>query len=192
MNRRINVPLATAVALTLLCTGAAFLHYSHRARIPGLVALENASVDMRFVLRGEQPPKEGDIVIVALDDELRARDKTGFLKHAALARLIDALAALHPRVIAFDLLFDVKDVTLPAEVRPHVEAAHAEALAEDASRHTPALEHAAAALGEVLDATDGERRLEASLRAAGNVELPSVFFLGGVPASGESRDPPGL
>src|SRR5262249_49507498 len=66
-RRQLNLPLVVAYAATVALAG---LYAGHRAglvTVPGLDALELASIDARFKLRGPRPLAGDEIVIVALD-----------------------------------------------------------------------------------------------------------------------------
>ena len=65
--------------------------------------MEASLTDLRTIVRGpKQPP---DLVtIVAIDDAVVAQEGSYPLKRVTLARIVDAIARLNPKVIAVDLL----------------------------------------------------------------------------------------
>ncbi|HVO31088.1 MAG TPA: CHASE2 domain-containing protein, partial [bacterium] len=192
MGKR-NAPLVAAAAVMVLCALAVLLHLLGTVAIPGLALLELATVDLRYSLRGTRTVP-GDVVVVTLDDALRQRDRAAFMKHAAVAEVIRAIEANHPRAVAVDLFFDSPDAVLPPGVLLEVKNAREEALAVAPDRQTPPLKHATAALGDVLDASRGDEELARALRTAGNVDLAALFFLNDerlAPPPG-TREPAGL
>lgn len=80
----------------------ATLHISGRAT--PLDSVESALTDLRMRLAGPRKPPD-KVIIVAVDDEL-VQSEGGFpVSRATMARLIETIAAAHPRVIAVDVLF---------------------------------------------------------------------------------------
>lgn len=81
---------ATGLALTGWATGV-------------LDGLEEATVDMRFDLRGERDPS-GDVVVVGVDDETLQRENRRWpFPRAKQARFVDALHKYRPRLIVYDI-----------------------------------------------------------------------------------------
>ena len=73
-----------------------------------LNSIEGTTIDMRFSLRGTEPPG-GGIVIVAFDQPtLNSFDQRYPVPRSYYARLLDRLHADHPRLIAMDVQFDGK------------------------------------------------------------------------------------
>lgn len=73
-----------------------------------LSSIEGTTIDMRFSLRGTEPPG-GGVVIVAFDQPtLNAFDKRYPIPRSYYAQLLDRLHADHPRLIAMDVQFDGK------------------------------------------------------------------------------------
>ena len=123
--------LQTFVALLLAALWALALGYGHYVGDVRLLDRpEGALTDLRLLLRGERVAPDL-LTIVAIDDETVA--KKGYpLPRGELARLIEAIARLQPRVIALDLLLvdpgsDAGDTALAQalEKRPSVIAAAA-------------------------------------------------------------------
>lgn len=177
MKRSLNTPMIAAAVATALCTGGVVANHAGW-RVPGLDQLERNSIDLRFQLRGTRKPANDEVVIVALDNELRRRNPDAFLRHDSFAKLLDAIAAYGPRTIAIDAFFDSPDSVLPPKVIAQVADAREEIAAVPAARRVPALDSAAAALSAVLDESKGDEKLAASIRSAGNVYLSTLFFFG--------------
>ena len=191
---RVNAPLAAAAAATLACTLLAFLHESGRVDLPGLRAIEEDTVDARFVVRGPRTPKGDDIAIVGFDDALRTSAPDVFQKRAGWGRFLDALAAYEPRVVAIDAFFASPEIPLPPGVVEQVRSARA-GLGDAETARSPAVAAAGQALQAVIEATRGDDDLAAALGRAGNVLLGSLFFLEGgeaAPLAPGSPEPPGL
>src|SRR5882757_6026663 len=65
--------------------------------------VEATMTDIRTVLRGVKPAPDL-VTIVAIDDDL-VRNEGGYpLDRATIARIVDAIARLKPKVVAIDLL----------------------------------------------------------------------------------------
>jgi adenylate cyclase len=108
MQRRLllAVVAVAAVVLTLALRG-----------VGALDALERSSVDARFMVRGERPPRR-DIVIVALDGR-SVRDlglRPPIAPRPIHTRLLRRLASAEPRLIAYD--FQFFNASTPARDRP--------------------------------------------------------------------------
>src|SRR5439155_22379280 len=98
MARR-NVPLATAAAASIAALVLLAVHACLRP-LPGLEALERATIDARFRVRGLRVPETDRIVIVGLDDKTRARAPEVFQTRAGWTKLIDRLTAYDPKLVA--------------------------------------------------------------------------------------------
>jgi adenylate cyclase len=95
--------LPTLIALLLAGLWGAGLGYFHwRGDMWFLDRVEATMTDVRTLIRGTARPPDL-ITIVAIDDEV-AKDQGYPLGRATLARLIDEIARLDPKVIAVDLL----------------------------------------------------------------------------------------
>jgi adenylate cyclase len=112
------------VVLGLLWGGFLGLRHISGAR-SFLDGPENLTVDWRFQLAGPRPAPH-DIVIAAIDDEAVREAGAYPLPRETVARIVRALAALHPRAIAVDVAF------LEAGA-PEADADLAEALASSKS-----------------------------------------------------------
>jgi adenylate cyclase len=134
-------------------------------------ALETASLDLRFRLRGPEPPST-NIVVILVDDESLAKLGRWPLSRRLFAKAVQLLDHAGARVIAFDLLFAEPEKPVPDQVRDVAREA-AGALAEN-----PQLHQALAGIAD--DNPDGD--LAAALKANGKVLLPFAFSrFGGTP-----------
>src|SRR3954452_12401087 len=99
-RRRLN--LLTALLCTGLWAGAIWLGHSS-GHLRFLDRLESALSDVRTLLRGVKAPPDL-VTIVAIDDTLVKLAGTYPLPRAEIARIVEAIARLEPKVIAIDLL----------------------------------------------------------------------------------------
>lgn len=91
---------AALVAAGLWGLFLGYLHYEDRA--PVLDRIEATLTDIRSLLIGRRTPPDG-VTIIAIDD--RTAGSEGYpLPRATLARLIDRIHAVGPRIVALDLL----------------------------------------------------------------------------------------
>jgi adenylate cyclase len=99
MSLRTRFFLLVAVGSIFTATAAYLLHFRF------LDNLERQTIDLRFSLRGDQPPP-GDVVIVKVDDvtfeELNEQWPFPRTMHA---RLFETIAKGKPRAVAFDIQF---------------------------------------------------------------------------------------
>jgi adenylate cyclase len=101
MSRR-RLHILVALLCTGLWAGAIWLgHTSGHLRF--LDRLESALTDLRTIARGVKTPPDL-VTIVAIDDTIVNLGGTFPLPRAEIARIIDAIARLEPKVIAIDLL----------------------------------------------------------------------------------------
>ncbi|KMO40395.1 guanylate cyclase [Methylobacterium variabile] len=124
------------VALAAVLGWSGWLVHQHvTGRATPLDRVESALTDLRLRLAGpRQPP--ADVVIVAIDDEAVRREGGFPVSRAAMTRLIETIAAAHPRTLAVDVLF------LEAGRQPEADRALGAALAK-----VPAVLAAAAVFG---------------------------------------------
>src|ERR1700728_907743 len=66
--------------------------------------IENLTLDWRFLLAGPRPAPAG-VAIVAIDDETLSQSGGDAPTREMMARIVRALAAVHPRSIAIDIAF---------------------------------------------------------------------------------------
>jgi adenylate cyclase len=94
----------TLIALILAAAWGAGLGIAHLdGDIPLVDGLEATLTNFRTVLRGKQAPPDL-VTIVAVDDEA-VREAGGYpLPRMTIARVVTAIAALKPKVIALDML----------------------------------------------------------------------------------------
>lgn len=170
---RLNVPLISAVATTLLCVALWGLHQRGTITVPGLDALELLSSDVRFRLRGPRRPVGDSIVVVGVDDQTRHEFPQVFNSRAGWAGLVRQVASHNPRAIGIDLLFSAPEINLSATVVAQVKGARA-ALAAAPQPGEPSRQ-ALAALDAVIAETKGDDELADAITAARTVHLGVVF-----------------
>jgi adenylate cyclase len=101
MSRR---AFQTLIALILAGLWGAGLGLAHMQGDVWLVdRVEATMTDLRTAIRG-QKPAPGTVTIVAIDDEVVRQEGSYPLARATLARLIDKITELNPKVIGIDLL----------------------------------------------------------------------------------------
>jgi adenylate cyclase len=129
MGSRI-LPTLLAVLLSALWGTAVFFAYE-RGHLGFLDRIESAMTDFRTLLRGVRAPPDF-VTIVAIDDAVVKRGGSYPIARADLAKIVDAISRLQPKVIALDLLLvdrgtDDGDEALARSltVRPSVIAAAA-------------------------------------------------------------------
>ena len=94
----------TLIALILAGLWGACVGIVHmRGDMWFLDRVEATMTDFRTVIRGQKPAPE-TVTIVAIDDEVVRQAGTYPLARAELARIIDAIAGLHPKAIGVDIL----------------------------------------------------------------------------------------
>ena len=99
-NRRLYILVAllcTGLWATAICLG----HPNGRLRL--LDRIELALTDLRTLARGVKAPPDL-VTIVAIDDGIVKHGGTYPLPRMEIARIVDAIALLEPKVIAVDLL----------------------------------------------------------------------------------------
>ena len=141
----------------------------------GLDAFEHMLIDARFTVRGSRAPATDAVVIVGLDDATRARYPEVFQTRAGWARLITALSAYQPKVIALDLFFSAPEVILPDTLAHRVKM-----LAETPPESgDPALVQVVRDIAEELR---GDEKLATAIASSKRVFL-GAFFRSGAGAS---------
>jgi adenylate cyclase len=183
------VAAAIAAAAALFVLG---VHTELRA-IPGLGRLEAITVDARFRWRGPRAPASDRVVIVGIDDATRrAMPELNQTRHG-WARLLRAIAAQGPKVIALDAYFSSPEVILPDALAARVRDASAGlAGAPDLAATSPPVAAARDVLADVVHELDGDADVAAAVREAGRVYLGANFWLG-LPSAGTAPpEPPGL
>ncbi|TCL73681.1 adenylate/guanylate cyclase domain-containing protein [Rhizobium sp. BK251] len=96
--------LQTLIALVLSGLWGGFLGFEHlRGNMWFLERVEATMTDVRSLVRG-QTPAPSLVTIVAIDDATAQQEGSYPLSRASLARIVDAIARLKPKVIAVDML----------------------------------------------------------------------------------------
>lgn len=168
----VGCTLVLALLFVLLSLGA--------VRLPLLDRLEAWSLDARFRLRGPRKPKDNRIVIIGLDDKVRAEVPKLNQERRVWAQFIDRVAAARPRAIGIDYIFDTPEEVLPAKLVRRLHTQH-RALAGLEKRDDLAAEARAvitstrALMVSLLERTRGDERMGDAFGRAGNV-VPAVLF----------------
>jgi len=170
--RWLRNPLAVGLALGLLLGAWVFAHrLGWRVPLLGaaLEILERQALDARFALRGPEPAG-GEVVILAFDDRTLAEAPELFERREGWRQVFAALAAARPRVVGVDALFTDREALLAADLARDLEAWAAGPGQAEACQACQAC-GAAALLERVLYELRADQRLEAEVRALGNVFL---------------------
>src|SRR5579862_7904593 len=159
-----NLQTAFAVVLAAIWGFAVYFEHSE-GRLLFLDRIESATVDIRTLLRGKRSPPDL-VTIVAIDDDAAKWRGVYPLPRTDLARIIDAIARLEPKVIAVDLLL-IDDGAVDGD----------EALAKSLALH-PAVIAAAAIFSEASQSvsSDIDRGPLARLPTAERFLLPLKKF----------------
>ncbi len=102
MGKRHVITLMAAALAGLWGIGLAFYHW--QGSLPLLDRLEAPLTDLRFLLLGPRAAPEG-VVIVAIDDQTVRQTGAYPLPRATMARLVESLGRMKPKVVALDILF---------------------------------------------------------------------------------------
>lgn len=179
MNARQIVVLTVVLGLAI---GYAIL----RDRLPALGNLEAASVDLRYILRGERPIGD-EVAILLVDDASIAELGRWPLSREILARALDRLGEGKPRVVAFDMLFSERQADPPVPLRKALGSIVSGLPEDDLARQ---------AVLQYLQVGDVDARFAASIATAGNVVVPFAFLArydsgpGRQGKPGSAADPP--
>jgi adenylate cyclase len=157
---------ARSAGLALISAVLVVLVFALFADHPLVRAMETASLDLRFRLRGVRPPGSEVTVIIADDRSLEDFGRWP-LSRALFARALETLDRAGAKVVVFDLLFTEPDEPVPADLREAARDA-AEALPGDRS------DQLRAALQRLAD-NDRDNRFAAAIRASGHVLLAIGF-----------------
>ena len=175
-KRQANVPLWSALLVTVLTSGLLLAHRTGQLNMPGLEEAELATVDARFQLRGPRRTLDDQIVIVGFDDRLRQTAPEVFQQRAGWAKFLTALQQYQPKLVGLDAFFATPELPLPESVTRAVNQALTELTPSEIARSL-AVQHAHEALQAVQKATQGDAVLAHALKNSGNVLLPLLFFL---------------
>jgi adenylate cyclase len=183
--RWLRNPLAVGLALGLLLGGWVFAHrlgWTVPLLGSALEILEREALDARFVLRGPEPAGD-EVVILAFDDQTLAEAPELFERRDGWRQVFAALAAARPRVVGVDALFTDPEALLAADLTRDLEAWAADPGQAGACQACGA----AALLGRVLYELQADQRLEAEVRALGNVFLALHLGVGGAGEAAEAE-----
>lgn len=101
VRRRLSTLLAMALAILW---GGSLALFHWRGDISALDRIEAPLTDLRFLIQGRRIAPD-TVVIVAIDDETVRQAGSYPLPRSMVARLVEELGRLEPKVIAIDLLF---------------------------------------------------------------------------------------
>ena len=182
-----NAPMRIAILAAIAVLALTAVHLWVQP-IPGLAAVEDQTIDMRFRLRGSRPAATDRVVVVGIDDDTRARFPELMQTRRGYAALVRALTKYDVKVIAFDLFFSSPEALLPDSIAKQVRAA-------DAERRTAAplvdepnaalVRSLSAVIALVADALDGDRDLAAAISESKRVFLGAYFRPGTGPSAAE-------
>jgi adenylate cyclase len=100
IGRRIQ----TSIAVTLAAIWGAGVYFEHsRGGLRFLDRIESTTIDIRTLARGKRVPPDL-VTIVAIDDDIVKLRGVYPLSRIDLAKIVDAIARLEPKVVAVDLL----------------------------------------------------------------------------------------
>jgi adenylate cyclase len=182
-----NVPLITALIATLLAGILALVH-AKVSSLPGMAALEGLTIDARFRMRGPRPATTDRVVIVGIDDQTRREAPDVIQTRRGYARLIDALTAYDPKLIALDLFFDSPEIVLDDALAARVRTLSA-TLATD---EDPKVAEAKSVLAAIVEELRGDELLAAAVARSRRVFLGALFFLDKAGRSVAAEEPVGL
>jgi adenylate cyclase len=187
-----NVPLWTAIVATVVAAVLAIVH-ARGAGLPGLAALEGLTIDARFRMRGPRAPATDRIVIVGIDDEARRLDPELTQTRRGYARLIDAISACKPKLVALDFFFSAPEELLPPALAQRVSAVMggmAKLPAADPMMSHPMMAEVHDVLTDIAAELHGDDQLAEAIVRSKAVML-GAYFRDGAPVAAFD-EPPGL
>ncbi len=184
-ERTRNVPLMTAIAATVLALLLALVH-TKVAALPGIPKLEGLSIDARFKFRGARDPATDRIVIVGIDDKLRAEAPEVLQTRAGYAKLLDALTSYDPKILALDMFFDAPEIILDPALAERTKALGTALAARD----DDTLAEAKSVVGAIVEELRGDEKLAAAVARSKRIFFAAFFLFGNPVAS--SPEPVGL
>ena len=96
--------LQTLIALVLAGLWGFAVYFAHaHGRLGFLDRIESTMTDLRTLVRGATTPPD-QVTIVAIDDALVKQGGSYPVARGDLARIVETIAKLQPKVIAVDLL----------------------------------------------------------------------------------------
>ncbi len=96
--------IRTSIAVTLAAIWGFGVYFEHnRGGLRFLDRIESTTIDIRTLARGQRVPPDL-VTIVAIDDDVVKAQGVYPLPRIDLAKIVDSIARLEPKVIAVDLL----------------------------------------------------------------------------------------
>ncbi|MFH2006270.1 MAG: adenylate/guanylate cyclase domain-containing protein [bacterium] len=176
---RRHLPLVGGILATLTVSSLFALQATGVWRWPLLDRVEAWSLDARFKVRGPRKPRDDRIVIIGVDDKVRAEFPKLNQERRVWARFLDRVAAARPRAVGVDYIFDTPEQRLPRRLEERLRTEQRALAALGGGKLDPAarrvVQSTAALLDALLELNRGDERLSAALRRAGNV-APGVLF----------------
>jgi adenylate cyclase len=183
-RRKLDVPLVAAGVAAVVALLLFGVHTELR-RVPWLQRLEDVTVDARFRWRGPRAPATDRVVIVGIDDKTRGEAPDLNQTRHGWAKLLRALAAADPAVVALDAYFSYPEVILPDELAARVRAVAAAA--------DPAIPEAVrGVLRDVVHELDGDADVAAAVAEGKRVFLGANFWLDRAGTRAAGAEPDGL
>ena len=139
MGRHLN----TVIAVALAAIWGFAIYFEHgRGRLGFLDRLESITIDIRTLVRGVRVPPDL-VTIVEIDDAVVKQRGVYPLARTDLARMVETIARLQPKVIAIDLLLvdnstQDADESLARSLAAHPCVIAAAAIFPDSSQSVPA------------------------------------------------------
>lgn len=100
----ISRPIQTSIAVILAAIWGGGVYFEHsRGGLRFLDRIESTTIDIRTLARGRRTPPDL-VTIVAIDDDIVKLRGAYPLSRVDLAKIVDAIARLEPKVVAVDLL----------------------------------------------------------------------------------------
>jgi adenylate cyclase len=177
-----DLPFLAALLGAVLLVSLYAVNDAGWLRVPFFDDAEHDFADWRYRYRGPRAPDGDDIVIVALDDDTRARAPEVFQRRAGWARLLAAIATGEPRVVAVDAFFASPERVLSPATVTALERASA----------LPAPPDTLAAIAAALDETRGDEKLARAVAAVPRLVLGTLFLLDREAAAEGAKEPIGL
>jgi len=192
LRRTLNVPMIAAAIAGALAVAALAVHL-HVRPLPLLTKLDGITVDARFRWRGARAPATDRVVIVGIDDKTRAEAPDVIQTRHGFARLIRALGAAEPAVIALDMYIAAPEIILPDALARDVRGLAGELAAPSSEPRAPLVDRSKAVVDRIVYELEGDADVAAAVKEARTVFLGAHFWLArGAAKRPAEPEPPGL